>query len=376
MASEDRPARQPQRPPPPVHVGPLSARTVRPIEPEHLYKAIGLFFLVLIFYAYFAAISRVLLIVYAAAILAVALNVLVGAVPKHRKIISGLLGLTIFGSLGLALWFAVPALAFQLRGLAEELPRFEAQTQQWSEQISAALGMNVELFGPQARAFLSDFFGDAEMIGRAWGIVEGIFLPLVIIIGGLYAVAKPNERLLSPLLNAVPRDRRGSFRELFHLLGKRLRGWVKGTLIAMVAVGALTTLGLWFIGIPYAFLIGVIAGVLEFIPLAGPWVAGIIAVGIALLNDPGSAIWVVLLMFGIQQLESNFITPLVMSKTAEVHPFVTLFALFFFGSLFGFIGIILALPLVLLVWTVVEVLWVDRAIRADGDHIEPLVKEE
>jgi predicted PurR-regulated permease PerM len=345
------------------------------LEPEHLYKAVGLFFLFLIFYRYFGEITRILLLVYAAAIAAVAMNVFVGAVPRHRMLVTGALGVMIFGGMALMLWLAVPALASQLRGLVGEIPRFEAEVERWSDWLSANLGVNVELFGVQARNFAREFFGGAEMLGRAWGLVEGLFLPLVIIVGALYAVAKPNERLLSPLLNAVPRHRRDSFRELLALLGTRLKGWVKGTLLAMLAVGSLTTLGLWLLGVPYALLIGVIAGLLEIIPIVGPWVGGAIAVGIALLNEPGSAIWVALLMLAIQQLESNLITPLVMSKTAQVHPFITLFALFFFGSIFGFLGIILALPLVLLAWTVIEVLWVDRAIGSENDYIEPLVKE-
>jgi predicted PurR-regulated permease PerM len=345
------------------------------LRPEHLYKAIGLFFLFLVFYSYFRQLSRVLLIVYASAILAVALNVLVGLVPRHRKLVSVSLGLLIFAGLGSAAWFGVPALAGQLRGFTGELPRFREQLEGWSEWFRQQTGLNVELFGTQARNFFGEMVAGAEVLGTAWGLVEGIFLPLVILVGAIYAVAKPNERLLSPLLHAVPRERRDSFRRLFAILGDRLRGWIKGTLLAMLAVGLLTGIGLWVIGVQYALLLAVIAGLLEIIPVLGPWIAGAIAVAVAFLEDPAKALWVVLLMLAVQQLESNLITPLVMSQAAEVHPFVTLFALFFFGSLFGFLGVILAVPLVLLVWTVVQVLWVERAISAESDEIEPLVKE-
>jgi predicted PurR-regulated permease PerM len=350
-------------------------RRSKAIEPEHIYKAAGLLFLLLVFHTYFAQVSRVLLIVYAAVIVAVAMNVLVGLVPQHRRLVSVGLGLAIFGGIGLALWLAIPRLADQLRGLTEEVPRLQEQLEEISDWLSERTGLNIEVFGDQTRAFVGDLFADAEVLGTALGVVEGIFLPLVILIGAIYAVAKPNERLLSPMLHAVPADRRDDFRRLFVLLGQRIRGWVKGTILAMIAVGALTTVGLSVIGVPYAFLLGVISGGFEIIPIVGPWVAGAIAVGFAFLYDPQMAFWVLLLMLAIQQLESNLITPLVMSQTAEVHPFVTLFALFFFGSLFGFLGIILALPLVLFVWTVLEVLWVDRAIHAEGEDIEPLVRE-
>jgi predicted PurR-regulated permease PerM len=352
----------------------LSVRTLD-LRPEHLYKAVALFFGFLLIYSFFGPISRVLLIVYAAAILAVALNVIVGLVPSRRKLVSMALGVVLFAALAGALWFAIPALAGQFRGLVAEIPRFQEQLERLGDWVSEATGLNVEVFGEQSRQIVTGMFTDGEMLGTAVGLIEGLFLPIVILMGALYAVAKPNERLLSPLLNAVPRERRDSFRRLFTLLGERLKGWVKGTLIGMLVVGTLTTVGLLVIGIEYALLLGVLAGLFEIVPVIGPWVSGAVAVAAAFLVDPTRAIWVALLMLVIQQLESNIITPLVMSSVAEVHPFITLFALFFFGSIFGFLGIILALPLVLLVWTVVQVLWVERAIGAGGDEIEPLVRE-
>jgi predicted PurR-regulated permease PerM len=345
------------------------------LAPEHLYKAVGLLFLFLVFHSYFAQITRVLLIGYAAVILAVALNVLVRLVPTHRRLVSAGLGLLIFGLIGLTLWIAVPALTNQLRGLAGEAPRFQEQLDLLSGWIRDRTGLNVELLGPSTQALFGDMFAGPDVLGTAWGVVEGLFLPLVVLVGALYAVAKPNEKLLSPLLHVVPRERREDFRHLFSLLGERLKGWVKGTLVSMFVVGLLTGVGLWMLGVRYSLLLGVVSALLEIIPLVGPWVAGGAAVAVAFVHDPTSALWVALLMVVIQQLESNLITPLVMSQAAEVHPFVTLFALFFFGSIFGFLGIILALPLVLLVWTTVEVLWVDRAIQAEGDRIEPLVRE-
>ena len=213
------------------------------------------------------------------------------------------------------------------------------------------------------------------MIGTARGLIEGLFLPLVLIMGALYATADPNRRLLTPLLRAVPATHRDSFRRLFELLGARLRAWVKGTLLSMLIVGVLVVIGLWAIGVPYALLLAVLSGLAEIVPLIGPWVAGAVVVGVAFLNDPTTALWAALLMLAIQQVESNLITPMVMAKVAEVHPFVTLFSLFLFATLFGFLGILLAIPLVLLIWTVVEVLWVDRALHAGDDAIEPVARE-
>jgi predicted PurR-regulated permease PerM len=172
----------------------------------------------------------------------------------------------------------------------------------------------------------------------------------------------------------VPRDLRLAFRRIFELLGVRILAWLKGTLIAMVGVGVLSFAAYSLLGVPNALLLAVIAGLVEFIVLVGPWIGGIVAVLVAFVHDPMLALWVALAAIVIQQIESNIITPWAMSTAAHLHPFVTLFALIFFGSLFGLLGILLAVPLVLLFWTVIEVLWVERALDADEDPIMPVVK--
>jgi predicted PurR-regulated permease PerM len=119
----------------------------------------------------------------------------------------------------------------------------------------------------------------------------------------------------------------------------------------------------------------VLNGLFEFIPLLGPWIGGTVAVLVAFLDDPQKALFTAVAMVAVQQVESNLITPWAMSKGAELHPFVTLFALLLFGGMFGFLGILLAVPLVLLTWTLVQVLWVERAIDTDRDVIRPVARE-
>ncbi|HYE80118.1 MAG TPA: AI-2E family transporter, partial [bacterium] len=193
--------------------------------------------------------------------------------------------------------------------------------------------------------------------------------------GALFALASPNERLLTPVLRAVRRDLRPAVYRIMQLLAERLVGWIKGMAVSMVAVGTLSVFALWLIGVPNALALGLLNGVLEFIPLLGPWLGGGIAVLVALLDDPTKAPWVALAALAIQQIEANVITPMAMSSNAEIHPFITLFALVLFGGMFGFLGMLLALPLVLLIWTVIQVLWVERTINTDRDPIAPVVEE-
>lgn len=365
-------------PVPPEAVVPPPRSGAPALQPEHLYKAVALAFLLALVFRFFGEISEILLIIYAAAILAVALNIVVGLFPWKRRWVAAGLGLLVVAAVGGTLWVAVPALAGQIRSFAERIPEFQQELQNAGAWLREATGLNVQVLGPGAREFVQELFtdvGGGDVLGRARGMLEVLLLPLLVLFGALYAVGKPNDRLLSPMLRAVPRDRRLAFRRLLELLGGRIRGWVAGTLIAMVAVGGLTTLALYLLGAPYALILGLLNGLLEFVPIIGPWIGGSVAVAVTFMDDPQLALWVLLVVVAIQQLESNLITPLVMSRAAEVHPFVTLFAIFLFGSIFGFLGVLLAVPLVLLFWTIVEVLWVERTIDTDEDPIDPVVTE-
>lgn len=372
---------------PPHNRGKVPPSAVRPpqgalgtgeLRPEHLYKAVGLLFVFALFFHYLTDIVATLLLAYAAVVVAVLFNALVGYFPSKRKWVTAALGLLILASAVAVIWLGIPILMAQVRDLTGRVPEFEQTLRAAEQWIKANTGLNIPLVGPKAQEFLQNNFlssGEGDLLSRASGALGVLVVPLLILFGALYAVGNPNERLLNPLLRAVPRDRRLAFRRMFQLLGERLMGWAKGVLIAMVAVGILSFVLFLLIGVPNALLLGLIAGLMEAIPLLGPWVGGSIAVIVAFLDDPTKALWVALAALAVQQFESNLLTPWAMSRAAEVHPFVTLFSLVLFGYMFGFLGILLAIPIVLFLQTVIEVLWVERAIDTDQDRIDPIVEE-
>ncbi len=348
------------------------------LEAGHLYRAIILAFLLAIVFVHFDAISQVFLLIYAAAILGVAFNAVAQRLPLHRKWVAGIIAVAFLATLGGLAYILVPALMDQIRTFAERIPEYEERLREWGDWVREQTGLDVALVGPQTAEALQNFFAglDTEAIfGRARGLLEILVFPFLIVLGGLFVLANPNDRLLTPVLRTVPRDMRDDVRRIFKLLGTRLLGWIRGTLIAMVSVGVLATVAFSVIGVPNALLLGTIAGLTEFVPIIGPWIGGAPAVVIALLDDPTKALWTLAAVIVIQFLESNVITPWAMSQAAHIHPLITLFALLLFGSIFGFLGVLLAVPIVILIWTTVEVLWVDRKILTGSDELEPVVKE-
>ena len=377
MAREEHP--EAKEPEPKVSAEAVAVRHdpgLERVRPVHLYRAVGLAFLLAMILHYWEPLLRVFLLVYAAAILAVVLNALRGVLHVQRKWLAGIVALVVIGSVGGLLTWGAPLLVAQARGLVQTAPALEEQIQRWEAQLQQMLGVQIPIPDP-ARVWeaISGGGSAAGMLGQAMGLLEILALPFIVFIGALFTLANPNERLLTPLLRIVPSDLRIAWYRIFQLLAERLVGWAKGTGLAMLAVGTLSTVAYLIIGVPNAVALGMLNGVLEFVPLLGPWVGGTIAVLVAFLDDPQKALFTAIAAIVIQQIESNVITPWAMSRGAELHPFVTLFALVLFGGMFGFLGIFLAVPLVLLVWTLVQVLWVERSIDTDREVIAPVAKE-
>ncbi len=126
---------------------------------------------------------------------------------------------------------------------------------------------------------------------------------------------------------------------------KVLGGFIRGQLIVACFVGILTGVGCLVIGIPYALTIGLVAGVTNIIPYFGPWIGGIMPVILGLMNRPILALWVVLWIIIVQQIESSFISPQVMSHSVGLHPLLVIFSVIFFGSMLGIPGMILGVPI-------------------------------
>ncbi len=137
-----------------------------------------------------------------------------------------------------------------------------------------------------------------------------------------------------------------------------LRGWMMGQAVSSLLVAALTAAGLALLGVPAAGGLGIIAGLLDVIPLIGPVIAGIPAVLLAFTVSPITALWTVLLFLVIQQLQGNFLQPMIQKHAVNVPPAVLLFAVLAAGLLFGFIGVLLAAPLTIVCFVLVQRLYV------------------
>lgn len=191
---------------------------------------------------------------------------------------------------------------------------------------------------------------------------NGIAEVLVVIVGGIYLAAQPRT-YRAGAIKLVPPARRQLMAEAMDDSETALRLWLKGQLLAMVAVGVLTGTGLWLLGMPSAMVLGLIAGILEFIPFAGPILSAVPGVLLALAIGPDLALWVLLLYVAVQQFEGYVITPLVQQYAVDLPGVVLLFSLVAFGIIFGTLGVVLAAPLTVVTYVLVKRLYVIEALH-------------
>ena len=131
----------------------------------------------------------------------------------------------------------------------------------------------------------------------------------------------------------------------------------------MVVVGALTGLGLWALGIPGALALGIIAGLLDFVPIVGPILAAIPAILLGFTVSPQMALATAALFVVVQQIEGNILLPLIQQRTVDLPPVLLLFSLFGIGTLLGPAGVLLAAPLTVVAFVLVKRLYVQEALH-------------
>lgn len=193
-----------------------------------------------------------------------------------------------------------------------------------------------------------------NMFSSVFGFFTALFAVAVI---GFYSALQP-AAYTGAALALVPPERRENAAQLLRVLGHALRQWLLGRFLSMLAVGVLTSVALWALDVPMALGLGLIAGALSFVPFIGPLVSAVPAVLIGFLNGPEQVLWILIIYAGVQVVEGNVITPVVQSYVISIPPAGILTAQLVFGALFGFIGILVATPLAVVLIVLVQVVYV------------------
>jgi predicted PurR-regulated permease PerM len=193
--------------------------------------------------------------------------------------------------------------------------------------------------------------GVAYTHGALLALIEGLSnLPWLALIPVLaFLLLKDASAIRRTVLLALPHRIQLRVHLLFEELNGTLAAYVRAQLIACVLVGGACGVGFAMLGNPYPVLLGVLAAVLEFIPLIGPLALGVVAVSIALLHEPMLALWTAVFLVGLRVIEDYVVYPKLIGRTIHPHPLAIIVAVLSGAELGGVAGIFIAVPVVALV---------------------------
>ena len=184
-------------------------------------------------------------------------------------------------------------------------------------------------------------------------VLKGLLGTLVVFLLAYYWTQEGNF-ILRSLLRITPPQRKKNIREFLQLAEMKLGGYIRGQGLLCLAVGVTAFIAYLLIGLPYTLVLAIFAGVMEMVPIFGPALGAVPALLVALSIDPSKAIWVVVATTLIQLLENTVLVPRIMKHSVGVNPIITLLSLIAFGSVFGFVGALLALPLAAIIQLLVS----------------------
>lgn len=308
--------------------------------------------------------SDVFLVLFAGILIAVLLRAPANWLLAHARIKENLALTLSIAMLVLAIFllvylFAVP-MAEQVGQLLETLPRSMARMRQWMRQHGWAKPLQPLIDELSRMRF------DFQTLGRARGLISSTVSAIgglgVALFIGIYLAAQP--RLYQRgVMHLLPRRARPRAYEVMDEIGAVLRWWLVGRLVTMTVVGLAAGIGLWWLGVPLAFTLGVLTGVLEFIPYIGPIMAAVPPLLISFNLDPQLAFYVLLLYVAIQTGENYLLTPLVEQKAISLPPALVIFGTLLLAALAGPLGVVLASPLIATCVVAVKLLYVEDVVE-------------
>jgi len=329
---------------------------------RELLWALGVSFLIWIIYR----IRSVLFLFLITGILAYIFDPFVSKLASKLRLKKGLaIGiLYILIIIPIIIFFAIglPILASQLTSLAKNIPEYYKFISDMIEKWQTSIQTN-PILQNAVKTFLSSLQPRIEGLISSianWTfnfiitLTSSIFILILAIALNFYFLIDL-DNIKRWFANILPANIRNQTLNALEEINISFRSFLKAQAILCLYVGISDGIGAYILGIDYAFTLGVIAAFTELIPYLGPLLGGIPAVIIALISSPWKALEIIIWYVVVQQLEANVVVPKVMEKEMGLHPLIVIFSMLAFGKLFGFWGVLLAVPLAAIIKIVIKI---------------------
>lgn len=278
-------------------------------------------------------------------------------VPRPFGVLTGMLaGLA---AVALVLALVIPPFVDQTERLVDEVPGIVDELQAHIHDITGATDEDI---GREVQDFLQGLLDDPQrLLGRITSIglsIAAVLGALVLVLITAFFMAAQPGPLIDGLLRLFPPPKRPHVRHVLARLRGSWIGWMRGVAVDMLVTGSLLYLGLTLVGLDFAIVFAVLTALLVVVPYFGAVVGGALPVLFALTDSPGKALLVLAVYLAVQQIESNVIIPVVMSRTVRLHPALIAIGVVLVGQVFGFVGLFVAVPILSAIVILVDELWV------------------
>jgi len=254
----------------------------------------------------------------------------------------------------------IPPIVTQARELAMELPRLLHNAQLWlinrgvlTREISAR-----EAVQQTATNTAQDTLG--FVANAVLGVIGGVFGLITVLVLAFYLLVDSTSLVLV-FLRLFPREKRARVEDACRRVTHKISAWLGGQLLLGAVIGSTAALGLFLLGVPFFWVLALIAGIGEMIPIVGPILSAVPAIAVALSVRPTLALGVLLFFIGQQQLENHLLVPKIMQRQVGISPVFIIIALLIGGSLLGVMGAILAVPTAAILQVLLEETLTDPA---------------
>jgi predicted PurR-regulated permease PerM len=312
-------------------------------------------------------VRTVLMLVYVSGLLAIGLAPIVRAVERQKVLPVGtrrfprwVAILTLYVALlsvVVGVGFAVvPPLVEQAQALSRRLPDLFARAQQFLVDrglIDHELTMTEALQKAPSGVLSSGGDAVATVIGAVIGLAGGVFGLVTILILTFYMLVE-SDTIFRRFVRLFPVEQRLRVATVSSDISMKVSAWLGGQLLLGAIIGVTATVGLWLIGVPYFFVLGLIAGIGELIPMVGPLLSAIPAIVVALTVSPGLALATAVFFLAQQQFENHLLVPKLMERQVGVSAVTVIIALLIGGSLLGIVGALLAVPTAAALYVIVD----------------------
>ena len=309
-----------------------------------------------------------LLLIYISALVAIGLGPLVGLIERQRVSRSRrfprwsailVLYLSFLGILvGIGV-LVIPPLMTQAQELWTAVPDMLQRAQQRLVD-RGILGHEVSFSEAVQRSPIGGSDALGTVVGAVWGFLGGVFGLVTILILAFYFLLDA-DNLVRTLVKLFPRAERARIEDGCRRVSRKVSAWLGGQLLLAGIIGGTAALGLFLMGVPYFYVLALIAGIGEMIPIVGPLLSAVPAVAVAFTVSPTLALGVAVFFFVQHQFENHILVPKVMERQVGVSAAAVIIALLIGGTLLGVIGAILAIPTAAIFQVVFEDLFADAS---------------